>query len=75
MAEAYVIDVVRTPHGVGKPGKGALSHLHPQHLAATVPTALKERNKLDTSTLTMITDGYFNGEDVRLNGAIRMAPR
>ena len=25
--------------------------------------------------LTMITKGYFNGEDVRLDGAIRMAPR
>jgi NAD(P)-dependent dehydrogenase (short-subunit alcohol dehydrogenase family) len=24
---------------------------------------------------TMITCGYFNGEDVRLDGAIRMAPR
>jgi len=25
--------------------------------------------------LTMITNSYFNGEDVRLDGAIRMAPR
>ena len=25
--------------------------------------------------LTMITNGYFNGEGVRLHGAIRMAPR
>ena len=33
--------------GIGKPGKGALSHLHPQQLAATVLKALKERNKLD----------------------------
>ena len=43
MTEAYIIDAVRTPRGVGKPGKGALSHLHPQHLAATVLKALKER--------------------------------
>ena len=41
MAEAYIIDAVRTPRGVGKPGKGALSHLHPQHLAATVLKAIK----------------------------------
>ena len=40
MAEAYIIDAVRTPRGVGKPGKGALSHLHPQHLAATVLGAI-----------------------------------
>ncbi len=51
MAEAYIIDAVRTPRGIGKPGKGALSHLHPQHLAATVLKALKERNNLDTSTV------------------------
>ena len=48
MAEAYIIDAVRTPRGIGKPGKGALSHLHPQHLAATVLKALKDRNDLKT---------------------------
>ncbi|WP_260582855.1 acetyl-CoA C-acetyltransferase [Sphingopyxis sp. PET50] len=51
MSEAYIIDAVRTPRGIGKPGKGALSHLHPQHLAATVLKAIKERNNLDTSTV------------------------
>ncbi len=51
MAEAYIIDAVRTPRGVGKPGKGALAHLHPQHLAATVLKALKDRNSLDTKTV------------------------
>ncbi len=51
MAEAYIIDAVRTPRGIGKPGKGALSHLHPQHLAATVLKAIKERNHLDTATV------------------------
>jgi len=49
MSEAYIIDAVRTPRGIGKPGKGALSHLHPQHLAATVLKALKDRNNLNTS--------------------------
>ncbi|WP_225204657.1 acetyl-CoA C-acetyltransferase [Novosphingobium huizhouense] len=51
MAEAYIIDAVRTPRGIGKPGKGALSHLHPQHLAATCLKAIKDRNNLDTSTV------------------------
>ena len=51
MTEAYIIDAVRTPRGVGKPGKGALSHLHPQDLAATVLKAIKERNRLDTATV------------------------
>ena len=48
MAEAYIIDAVRTPRGIGKVGKGALAHLHPQHLGATVLRALKERNNLKT---------------------------
>ncbi len=51
MGEAYIIDAVRTPRGIGKAGKGALSHLHPQHLGATVLKALKERNHLDTATV------------------------
>lgn len=51
MTEAYIIDAVRTPRGIGKPGKGALSHLHPQHLAATVLKAIKDRNNLDTSSV------------------------
>ncbi len=51
MAEAYIIDAVRTPRGIGKPGKGALSHLHPQHLAATVLKAIRDRNNLDTATV------------------------
>jgi acetyl-CoA C-acetyltransferase len=49
MPEAYIIDAVRTPRGIGKPGKGALSHLHPQHLAATVLKAIAERNNLNTA--------------------------
>jgi len=48
MAEAYIIDAVRTPRGIGKPGKGSLSHLHPHHLGATVLKALKERNSIKT---------------------------
>ena len=48
MSEAYIIDAVRTPRGIGKVGKGALADLHPQHLAAAVLKALAERNALDT---------------------------
>jgi acetyl-CoA C-acetyltransferase len=51
MAEAYIIDAVRTPRGIGKQGKGALAHMHPQHLAAAVLKAIAERNHLDTSTV------------------------
>jgi acetyl-CoA C-acetyltransferase len=54
MPEAYIIDAVRTPRGIGKPGKGALSHLHPQHLAAAVLKALKDRNDLKTEEVNDI---------------------
>jgi len=57
MAEAYIIDACRTPRGIGKVGKGALAHLHPQHLAATVLKAIAERNDLDTGTVDDIIWG------------------
>ena len=57
MADAYIIDACRTPRGIGKQGKGALAHLHPQHLAATVLSALRDRNNLDTATVDDIIWG------------------
>lgn len=57
MAEAYIIDAVRTPRSIGKMGKGALSHMHPQHLAATVLKALKDRNNLNTAEVDDIIWG------------------
>src|SRR4051812_26923034 len=46
-------------------------------LAASVPfpKRLGKPEEYAALALTMITNGYFNGEDVRLDGAIRMAPR
>ena len=46
-------------------------------LAASVPFPKRLGNAEEYAqlALTMITNGYFNGEDVRLDGAIRMAPR
>jgi acetyl-CoA C-acetyltransferase len=57
MAEAYIIDAVRTPRSIGKMGKGALSSLHPQHVAATVLKALKVRNNLNTAEVDDIIWG------------------
>jgi acetyl-CoA C-acetyltransferase len=57
MTNAYIIDACRTPRGIGKVGKGALSHLHPQHLAATVLKAIADRNGLDTATVDDIIWG------------------
>jgi NAD(P)-dependent dehydrogenase (short-subunit alcohol dehydrogenase family) len=46
-------------------------------LAASVPfpKRLGKPEEYAQLALTMIECGYFNGEDVRLDGAIRMAPR
>ncbi|MBC2776064.1 SDR family NAD(P)-dependent oxidoreductase [Parasphingopyxis marina] len=46
-------------------------------LAASVPfpKRLGQPEEYAGLALTMIENGYFNGEDVRLDGAIRMAPR
>ena len=46
-------------------------------LAASVPFPKRLGNAEEYAMLamTMIECGYFNGEDVRLDGAIRMAPR
>jgi acetyl-CoA C-acetyltransferase len=57
MADALIIDAVRTPRGIGKAGKGALCDIHPQQLGATVLKALAERNKLNTSEVDDIVWG------------------
>lgn len=46
-------------------------------LSASVPfpKRLGDPSEYAHLALTMIENGYFNGEDVRLDGAIRMAPR
>jgi len=48
MTDAYIIDAVRTPRGIGKYPKGALSQIHPQRLGSTVLKALAERNNIKT---------------------------
>ena len=57
MTEALIIDACRTPRGVGKLGKGALTHVHPQMLGASVLKALAERNNLATEEVDDIIWG------------------
>ena len=57
MADALIIDACRTPRGVGKAGKGALSGIHPQQLGATVLRSLAERTGIDTSDVDDIIWG------------------
>ncbi|MDP1894171.1 MAG: SDR family NAD(P)-dependent oxidoreductase [Hydrogenophaga sp.] len=56
--------------------QGAPDHVKAA-LAASVPfpKRLGEPDEYAHVVETMLTNGYFNGESVRLDGAIRMAPR
>jgi len=47
MAEAWIIDAVRTPRGKGKKDTGALSGIHPQELFAQVLNATQARTGID----------------------------
>jgi len=73
MGEAYIIDAVRTPRGIGKQGKGALAEQHPQHLAATVLKAIAQRNKLDTSTVDDVIWSVSTQDGMQAGDLGRMA--
>jgi acetyl-CoA C-acetyltransferase len=57
VADAFIIDACRTPRGIGKQGKGALAHLHPQHVASTVLRALVDRVGFDTADVDDVVWG------------------
>lgn len=63
--------IFNTPllQGAPEPVKAALGASVP------FPKRLGEPPEYASLALQMITNGYFNGEHVRLDGAIRMAPR
>jgi len=55
--EAWIIDAVRSPRGVGKQGKGALAHLHPQRVLAQVLDALQKKAGFDPKDLDDVVCG------------------
>jgi len=63
--------IFHTPLLFGLPEKAV------EALNASVPFPKRMGNPAEYAELAMfmIENGYFNGEDVRLDGAIRMAPR
>jgi len=73
MSEAYIIDAVRTPRSIGKVGKGALSHMLPQHLAATVLKALAQRNNLNTADVDDVIWGTSGQMGLQAGDMGRMA--
>ena len=65
MTEAWIIDVCRTPRGIGKVGKGALAEMHPQRLGAVPLKALQERVGFDTADVDDIVWGTSNQKGVQ----------
>src|ERR1700748_3861900 len=57
MTDALIIDACRTPRGIGKAGKGALSGIHPQQLGAAVLRALADRTGINTADVDDIIWG------------------
>ena len=57
MADAFILDAVRTPRGRGRAGKGALSGIHPQELLAQALGALAERGSVRPSDVEDVVVG------------------
>jgi acetyl-CoA C-acetyltransferase len=73
MSEAWIIDACRTPRGIGKKGKGALADQHPQHLGATVLSAIAERNDLNTADVDDVIFGTSSQRGRQSGDLARMA--
>jgi acetyl-CoA C-acetyltransferase len=57
MADVFIYDVIRTPRGRGKAGKGGLSQLHPQELLAQTLNRMADRLHLDKGTVDDLAIG------------------
>ena len=70
---AFIIDAVRTPRSAGKPGKGKLCNLHPQHLLSTTLAALSERNAFNTADVDDVIEGCGSQRGNQGSDIARMA--
>jgi acetyl-CoA C-acetyltransferase len=57
MADAYIVDAVRTPRGRGKKGKGSLTEIHPQELLAQTLAELARRTGIDPGDVDDVVVG------------------
>ncbi len=57
MSTVYIYDVLRTPRGRGKAGKGGLANTHPQELLAQTLNHMADRKKLDKSLVDDLAVG------------------
>ena len=73
--DAVIVGAVRTPVGVGKPEKGALSGIHPGDLSAHVLDALVRRTGVDTALVDDVIWGCVSqvgeqGVNIARNSAL-----
>ena len=73
MTDAYIIDAARSPRGIGKAGKGSLSHFHPSRLLAKVFEGIAERNDLNTDEIDDVVVGCSSQVDKQGSCIGRMA--
>lgn len=73
MTDALIIDACRTPRGIGKAGKGALTEIHPQRLGAAVLKALVERTGIDTADVDDVVWGTSSQRGVQSYDLGRMS--
>jgi acetyl-CoA C-acetyltransferase len=69
MGTAYILDAARTPRGRGKPGKGALSGIHPQELLAQTLNRVAElagidKNDIDDVVMGCVSQANEQGADI-----------
>ncbi len=73
MREAWIIDAARSPRGRGKPGKGAMTHLHPQRCLAQVLNGLKDKSGLDPADVEDVVMGCGSGNGDHAHDIARMS--
>jgi acetyl-CoA C-acetyltransferase len=72
VAEAWIIDAVRTPRGVGKAG-GGLAEIHPQRLFSQLLHALTSRNRVNAADLDDVIAGVNTQQGKQGLNLARMA--
>jgi acetyl-CoA C-acetyltransferase len=73
MREVLIIDAVRSPRGRGRPGAGALSHVHPQRCLAQVLNGLRDRVGFDPRDVDDVVVGCGVGSGDHARDIGRMA--
>ena len=73
MAEAWIIDGMRSPRGRGKPGVGSLSEIHPQRIMAQVLNGLQEKVGFDPADVDDVVAGCGAGSGDHAHDIARMS--